>query len=205
MKKAITLVRILVVLLVFTAVISQFLYSLWYIPTFTPANFFSFFTIESNLFAATVLLISAYISFSGRPSRRLEYFRGAATLYMVVVGIIYFLLLRGFEASLNTTLPWVNFILHYVFPVAIVIDWVVTPLTHKLHFKYALVWLIYPLVYLVYSLIRGAIVNWYPYPFLNPTTDSGSNGVIIITISITILCTGLTWLITRKKTAVTIH
>ena len=35
-------------------------------------------------------------------------------------------------------------------------------------------WLIFPAVYLVYSLCRGPIADWYPYPFLDP--DHGSLG-----------------------------
>ena len=28
-------------------------------------------------------------------------------------------------------------------------------------------WLVFPLVWTAYTLIRGAIVDWYPYPFLD--------------------------------------
>ena len=188
-------------LAVFTAIVAQFIFGFLYVPNFKISNFFSFFTIESNTFAAVVLLISTYVGWKGKPSRKLEYFRGAATLYMVVVGVVYYLLLRGFEADLNTTLPWVNFILHYFFPVYMLIDWLVSPLAHKLRFKYGLVWLIFPLAYLAYSLIRGPIVNWYPYPFLNPNNEAGTTGIVIVSIGIAALCFVLTWVLTRKKAA----
>jgi hypothetical protein len=28
-------------------------------------------------------------------------------------------------------------------------------------------WLVYPLAWFVYTLARGAIVDWYPYPFVD--------------------------------------
>jgi hypothetical protein len=34
-----------------------------------------------------------------------------------------------------------------------------------------LLWLIFPLAWLAFTLIRGAVDNWYPYPFLDP--DNG--------------------------------
>ena len=39
---------------------------------------------------------------------------------------------------------------------------------HPLGLRNALLWLIFPLLYFAYSLIRGAIVDWYPYPFMDP-------------------------------------
>lgn len=34
--------------------------------------------------------------------------------------------------------------------------------------RQALLWLLYPLVWTAYTLIGGALVDWYPYPFLDP-------------------------------------
>lgn len=199
MNKIISVIRLLIVVSVLTAIIAQVIYGTLNVSGFSPANFFSFFTVESNIFAAIVLLISAYVSLKGKPSRRLEYFRGAATLYMIVVGVIYFLLLRDTTATVNSPLPWVSFILHYLFPIYIVLDWIISPLAHTLRFKKALLWLIFPLAYLVYSLIRGSIVGWYPYQFLNPHGLTGTPGVIGTSIAIALLCLGLTWFITRRR------
>ncbi len=33
--------------------------------------------------------------------------------------------------------------------------------------KESVSWIVFPAVYLVYTLIRGAVVDWYPCPFLN--------------------------------------
>jgi hypothetical protein len=58
-------------------------------------------------------------------------------------------------------------IVHYVMPVAVVADWLVDPPRRRLGLRDAALWLIVPLAYVVYTLIRGALVHWYPYPFLN--------------------------------------
>ena len=44
-------------------------------------------------------------------------------------------------------------------------------------------WLAFPLVYVVYSLIRGHSTHWYPYPFLD-SGPRGSTGVIQSSIGI---------------------
>ena len=44
---------------------------------------------------------------------------------------------------------------------------------------YAAVWLGYPLAYLAFALVRGAIVHKYPYPFI----DAGELGYLGVTIS----------------------
>ena len=109
---------------------------------------------------------------AGPPARSsvwLSQLRGAATLYMGITGMIFSLLLSG--ADVQTPIPWVNSTLHYVFPLFIVIDWLVDRSVRPLSFRQGLIFLAYPVAYGVYSLIRGPIVDWYPYPFLDPRTQ----------------------------------
>lgn len=199
MNKIMSITRFAIVLTVFTAIIAQVIYSTLNIPGYNPVNFFSFFTVQSSIFSAVVLLIATYISLKSKPSRTLEYFRGAATLYMIVVGVVYFFLLRNSGSTPDSLLPRITFILHYLFPVYLLIDWVISPLRHKLRFNKSLTWLLFPIAYLVYSMIRGAITGWYPYAFLDPSGPDGVTGIVIVGIAIALLCLGLTWLITRKK------
>ncbi len=49
----------------------------------------------------------------------------------------------------------------------IVLDWLIDPPRMRVTRRKALRWLIFPVVYFGYTLIRGAITGWYPYPFLN--------------------------------------
>jgi hypothetical protein len=127
-------------------------------------NFFSYFTIESNLFAAGVVLFAP----------RAAVFRAAATLYMTIVGIVFALVLAGDDSLLA---PWINLVFHYVAPSALVLWWLLDP--PHLRSSYATLvtsWLAFPVAFALYSLVRGAMTGWYPYPFLDPVT-AGAGGV----------------------------
>jgi hypothetical protein len=95
------------------------------------------------------------------------------------------LLLAGLQESLDTHIAWVDFTVHKLMPAVLVADWLLDPPRHRLSLKTGLVWLLYPLAYLVYTLIRGDRVGWYPYPFLDPATG-GYGRVGITTAAITI-------------------
>jgi hypothetical protein len=115
------------------------------------ANFFSFFTIESNIFAAAILLIAVWRNRQGvPPSPTFDLLRGAATLYMATTGIVYGVLLSGYQEELQTTIPWVDTIVHMIFPLYLVVD-------------------------------------WYPYPFLNPETAGGYGAVATYCVGIAIV------------------
>jgi hypothetical protein len=164
--------------------------------SFVPANFFSFFTIQSNIFIAIMFLVSAYYLFKGRQPSFLPLLRGAAALYIVTTGIVFSLLLSGLDANILTAVPWDNAVLHYIIPIVGLIDWLIDPPENKISFKKASIWLVYPIAYVIYSLIRGAIIGWYPYPFLNPATN-GYIGIAITTVGIAAVVLGFTWVFTR--------
>jgi hypothetical protein len=163
-------------------------------------NFFSFFTVESNALAAILLLSVGLYELLGKSGRTIALFRGGVTLYMTITGIIYVLLLSGNEVALQTTVPWVNIVLHYIMPVVVLADWILFPPKNRLSLRQAMPWLIFPVIYLTYSLIRGGITGWYPYPFL----DSVLNGwpqVFVTCIFITIAFVAISWLLVlRTKT-----
>lgn len=143
---------------------------------FSALNFFSFFTNLSNLFAAFVLLLgAAQLIARHAPSARDEILRTAAVIYMAVVGIVFTILLRNVD--LGSLLPWVNTILHYIMPVAVVAEWLFQPPSTKLRARQVLTLQLLPLIYLIYVLVRGSITSWYPYPFLNPLI-SGGYGIV---------------------------
>lgn len=71
-------------------------------------------------------------------------------------------------ADLQLAVPCVDFVLHKLFPVIVVVDWIVDPPVTRLNFRQALVWLVYPLIWTGFTIVRGAIDGWYPYPFLDP-------------------------------------
>ena len=98
------------------------LYAVLQQSTFNAGNFFSFFTIQANLLAAFTLLVTGVAALRSDRQGQFVTLRGFATLAMTLTGVIYFLLLRGLEEELQIPVPWVNTVLHYVIPVAILAD-----------------------------------------------------------------------------------
>lgn len=162
---------------------AQYLYNLAHIPDYKPLNFFSFFTVESNIIAVVSLLVSALYLWRGAQPRWVHYLRGAATIYMVVTGITYSLLLRNVEV--DTAVPWVNLVLHYIIPIVMIVDWLIDLPPFRIGVASALIWLVFPVAYLAYSLIRGPLVDWYPYPFLDPRPE-GYVPVVVTSVGIAI-------------------
>ena len=163
---------------------------------FKPFNFFSYFTIESNIFAFVILIVSALALANNKRSSKLYLLRGAATLYMVITGIVFAVLLAGVEGSILTAVPWDNIVLHYIMPVVLLVDWLVDKPNKTITFKSSFIWLIYPLTYVIYSLARGKLVNWYPYPFLDPKSN-GYTGVLITGLGIAALTIILMYVLTK--------
>lgn len=137
--------------------------------TFNPANFFSFFTVLSNVLAGSFLV---YLGFTDDSSDKARVIRGAATLYMAMTGIIFAVLLAGLDGVRLTAVPWNNLVLHYIMPVVVVGDWLLNPPRKILPKNTIALWILFPIAYVIYTLIRGSIVSWYPYPFLNPAGSS---------------------------------
>lgn len=148
--------------------------------SYNTLNFFSYFTNLSNLFAAFVLLLSVFAQSS--KSSALDVMRYVSAVNMAVVGIVFAVLLRNVD--LGALLPWVNVVLHYVMPVAVVLDWVFQSPSSRLKAKYLVLALVFPAAYLVYVLLRGASVGWYPYPFLVPANVGGYSGVAMYSTGI---------------------
>ncbi len=147
------------------------------LPTFSPGNFSSFFTIQTNLLAIAMLALVVAV----RPAERTALFdavRGAVTLYITITGVVFALLLSGLQESLDTHIAWVDFTVHKLIPLVLVVDWFLDPPRHRLLLRIAGLWLLYPFAYLVYTLIRGASVDWYPYPFLD-VSQHGYGGVLL--------------------------
>ncbi len=160
---------------------------------FSVVNFFSYFTNLSNAYAAGVLLLGGAHGLAPEvipaPS---DVVRASAVSYLVIVGLVFGILLRNVD--LGALQPWVNVALHMLMPCVMVIDWLVTPPRTKLSGRDALKMLILPMIYLVYVLVRGNRVGWYPYPFLNPDQPGGYPSVAVHVVAIALAFVAVTLL-----------
>lgn len=189
----------------------------------TVVNFFSFFTILSNSAAVVVLLWAIVWLWRGdrtttdaaalRAPRALAFALTAVTSYMVVTGIVYNLLLRSIALPQGSTVAWSNEVLHVVMPLFLVADLIVGPGIRALRWRAVPEILVFPLVWVVYTLVRGPLTTdpsgappyWYPYPFLDPHRPGGylevAAYVAAIAVCIAIVAAGAVWVGRRRSLA----
>ena len=89
-------------------------------------------------------------------------------------------MLRGVDVQ---TPDFANTVLHVIVPILMVAEWVLAPPTSRITLRHIGLWMIAPLAYLAYTLVRGPIVDWYPYPFLDPR-EGGYGAVVIGSLSV---------------------
>ena len=129
-------------------------------PLYSLTNFFSFFTIDTNILVAVVVTMGA----AGR--RASASTRGAAATYIAIVGIVYAVLLRNLWNPIGLQ-KVADVMLHDIVPVVYVLQWLTFGPRGSLQFSAGVRWLIFPLAYFAYTLVRGAATGWYPYPFVD--------------------------------------
>lgn len=130
--------------------------------------FFSFFTILTNLMVVAVYL-SALTEWRWLGWWRTPWVRGMIAGAIVVVMLVYHLLL----SHLVPTDLWFQVadkMLHYVDPILYVGWWLLFQPRGTLRWGELPKMLVYPLVYTVWAMGRGALLNEYPYPFLAANT-----------------------------------
>jgi hypothetical protein len=147
----------------------------------SPLRVLSFFTVQANILLALVLVVSARRAWTAR--RPLPgAVTGAVLLYVVIAALVYHLLLANAATPFTMTDPataptgWhtvSNHVLHTVTPAAAVLDWLLLTAPRRLHVRQAPAWLLFPLAYLAFSLIRGELLlpgtpgGRYLYSFLD--------------------------------------
>lgn len=157
----------------------------WILSTGSLGNFLSFFTIQCNLLVAIGLTCSVFLPrtkaglfFSGTSVQT------ATVLYIFIVALVYNTVLRGLIA-LEGWGYTVDNMLHVLVPILYIVYWAFFTPKNRLHWKDGLMWIIFPTVYLIYSMIRGALVHWYPYPFL----DAGKYGYGTVSVNVIVMIT----------------
>ncbi len=160
-------------------------------------NFFSFFTVLTNTLVATVLSY-AWVP---RDSAARRFFLAPAVssgiaVSIVLVGLAYSLLLRhlwqpeGFQFIADE-------LLHDVMPVVFVVYWWRCVPKGHLRLKHIGLWVIYPLVYFGYVLLRGDLLGQYQYPFIDvgtlgyPQVFVNAGGILAGFVAIAMAVVGL--------------
>lgn len=137
-------------------------------------RYFSYFTILTNLMVA-ICITSILVSPRSRMGRFFSkpVVKSGIALYILVVGITYSVALRMIWNPTGLQLV-ADRVLHDAIPVLYILYWAFFVPKVSLRWSNPLWWLVYPLVYLIYVMIRGAFINEYPYYFLDPQLSDWS-------------------------------
>lgn len=160
------------------------------------ANFLSFFTILTNGLIAIVgigvaLPRGALHDWADRPATRT-----AATLYILVVAAIFQILLAGL-VTLTPLGWWGNMLVHELVPALWLLCWLAFGPHGGIGGRAPLWWLIYPALYGAWTIGRGALIDWYPYPFMNVAKFGGSavtRNMVLVGLFFLLLGYALRWI-----------
>lgn len=151
----------------------------------TIIRYFSYFTILTNILVAVAFTL---LFTNGSSKWKLFFSKApvftAVTVYILVVGIIYNLVLRwlwqpeGFQKLADE-------LLHSIIPIAVLIYWFLFVASSALRWQSVFQWLLYPFIYCLYILLRGAASGFYPYPFMD-VNQLGYSKVLVNCFFVTI-------------------
>jgi carbon starvation protein CstA len=186
--------RLLAALAVVAAVVGQWVRSVES-PVYQFANFFGYFTIQSNLIAAVAFVVGAVFLLRRRDAPEWSVvLRGAAATYMVTTGIVYNVLLTDVALDNSFNVQWSNDVLHKWVPLFALLDWVLVGDRGRIAWRRLWVFLVYPLVWVVVVLLRGQ--SFVPYPFLD-VERLGAGGVAVWCLVIAVVIAGLSAVVIR--------
>lgn len=131
-----------------------------------------YFTVWTNAGVGLSMTVSALRGRSFPAS-----FDAGLTVAIVIVGVVYHLLLASLVDFTGLSW-WVNQVFHTAVPILAVIHWWVVAPKSGLRYVRIVTWLVYPLVYVIYALIRGGLTGGYPYPFLD-VAEQGWGGTLV--------------------------
>jgi hypothetical protein len=127
-------------------------------------QFASYFTILSN-----GLVVLCYLGAGGRGFFARPGVQSAVALYIAAVGLVYAVILARLWSPQGLQFI-VDAALHYTAPVLYLGFWLLFVEKADLRYPGVLRWLVFPIAYCAYALLRGALSGLYPYPFLEAGT-----------------------------------
>ena len=132
-------------------------------------NFFSYFTVQSALIAVTVFVIGAVYGLRNQLDPLwLDMVRMLMTVWVIVSGIVFaVILVEGSLRGVPVWAPWSSQLLHFWIPGYALIDWLIAP-GRDVPWRTVGYILVFPMTWVIFTMIRGPMVHWYPYFFLDP-------------------------------------
>jgi hypothetical protein len=120
-----------------------------------------FFTILTNLM---VFITFARMFATGHMQS--AFWLVSLTLWILIVGIVYHVILTQFGTPVGLAW-WADQALHTATPLATLLWWIAYAPKRPMPWRNSVLSLSWPLIYVIYALIRGAFTGIYPYPFID--------------------------------------
>lgn len=173
-RTAFGVARIAVALLCVVALVGRFVWGLGS-ATFTAANFFAYLTIQSNVAFVVVSVLSGVVAFVVPVDPRwLTTIRAAILTCTVTAGVVFLLIVQqAGQRAVRIDMPWSDVLLHFVIPVVALVDWFVAPGRRRARWTALTLTIGYALLWGAATFVRGFVVGWYPYFFLDPAQVDG--------------------------------
>ena len=150
------------------------------------ADFFAYFTTDSNILILVVFAVLAVRGTERGPVFRVVFF--SALLMILITGLVYGVVLsESIEREGVDVIS--NLFVHYLTPLAALIGWVVAGPFGWIRLRMVPAILVIPVLWLIATLIRGAIIDEYPYGFLN-VVELGY-GMVIVNVLVVVLLAGV--------------
>lgn len=152
---------------------------------FVAVEYYSYFTIQSSLINVVILALSGLVAVRLRAeSSLLGVLRASVVSYAVVTAVVYNVLLRGLPDEGYVGVQWPNEVIHVWVPLFLLLDWLFSPARPVLRMRDVRIVVIYPIAWLAFTIVRGLLDGWFPYPFLEPNGPDGWGGVLVYVLGI---------------------
>lgn len=166
----------------------------WGLASYTIAsqNFFAYLTNQSNIAFVVLLAIGGVIALQrDRDPRWLTVALAMVLTWTITAGLVFALLVwQAGIRGIRIDVPWSDQVLHFWLPACTVIAWALAPGHRSVPWRVIPATLVYPLVWGAFTMIRGPLIGWYPYYFLDPRQVSGpaeflaSSGIALATFAV---------------------
>jgi hypothetical protein len=158
---------------------------------FRPFEYFAYFSIVTAIVAGLFLITTSFgLLLDIEDTKWVEIARLSMAVALIVVGVVYHALLADVANDVRDgdyawpVLP--NQIIHTFAPILAAIEYLISIKAYRIRLRAFLLVAVFPLTWLVLSIIRGTMTNWWPYWFINPNGEAGLFGMLTYIAAITV-------------------
>ena len=149
--------------------------------TIASQNFFAYLTNQSNIAFVVLLTVAGVLALRRATDPRWLTITLALVLtWTITAGLVFAILVwQAGVRGIRIDVPWSDQVLHFSLPALTVAAWTLAPGHRTVPWRVVPLTLVYPVLWGVATLIRGPMIGWYPYYFLDPRQVSGPTEFVV--------------------------